>query len=98
MLKHIAENLGIQYSHMPELGIASDKRQHLETMDDYNALFAGYEKTLPSNKVPLERLYALIRSENRVALMCYEKEPAMCHRHVIRDYLVKTYGITAVDL
>ena len=35
--------IGIRYVHMPELGIASDKRRTLSTEADYDALFAEYE-------------------------------------------------------
>jgi uncharacterized protein (DUF488 family) len=97
-LSHFLSNVGIEYVHIPELGIISDKRKTLETKEDYEALFAAYEKTLPKKTVPLETLYTLFEKNNRIALTCFEHDSEYCHRHVIRDYLVKNYHVKAQDL
>lgn len=97
-LQHIAERIGITYIHIPALGIESEKRSSLDTIDDYKSLFRDYEETLPNLKEPLKQVYSLLLSNNRIALMCYEKEPIMCHRHVIRDYLVQKYNVRSMDL
>ncbi len=97
-LEHIAENIEIKYIHLPALGIESDKRNSLDTIEDYQCLFRGYSKALPNLKSQLEYLYSLLRSNVRIALMCYEREPERCHRHVIRDYLSTNYDIRSVDL
>lgn len=97
-LRHIAENIGIKYIHIPDLGIEHDKRCSLDTIDDYKCLFEEYEKTLPDYKSLLEEIFSLLRFKSRIALMCYEKEPEMCHRHVIRDYLLDMYEIKSEDL
>lgn len=97
-LEHITEMVGIEYVHIPDLGIESDKRSSLETMEDFKYLFRGYAKTLLNLKPQLEWLYSLLTANIRIALMCYEKDADMCHRHVIRDYLTKTHPIRSVDL
>ncbi|MDI9387324.1 MAG: DUF488 family protein [Spirochaetota bacterium] len=97
-LEHIADRVGIKYVHIPELGIESKKRTSLNSENDYRRLFDAYAKTLPKLKPYLEKLYSLLCEDNRIALMCYEKEPEMCHRHVIRDYFVKTYKTRSMDL
>lgn len=97
-LEHIANRVGIKYVHIPDLGIESEKRTSLNSEDDYRCLFDDYAKTLPKLKPHLEKVYSLLCSDNRIALMCYEKEPEMCHRHVVRDYLVKTYETRSIDL
>jgi uncharacterized protein (DUF488 family) len=97
-LEHITQTVGIRYLHVPGLGIDSDKRSSLETVEDYRSLFKDYAKTLSNRKPLLDQVYSLLHSESRVALMCYEHEPRMCHRHVIRDYLVNTYMVRSVDL
>ena len=76
-LEHIAENVGIKYTHIPELGIENKQRASLKTVDDYNKLFAEYTKTLPSKHRFLESIYTLLCTNQRIALMCYEKEPNM---------------------
>jgi len=97
-LKHIAQTVGIKYIHTPELGVESDKRRLLETIEDYRCLFRDYKESLPGRTALLEEVYMLLCANNRVALMCYEREPEMCHRHIIRDYLVEKYRIRSVDV
>jgi uncharacterized protein (DUF488 family) len=97
-LSHIVGTVGIEYVHIPDLGIETDKRSSLDTLDDYERLFEGYAETLPNFEPHLERVYSLLCSNVRIALMCYEKDAAMCHRHVIRDYIENAHEIRSVDL
>lgn len=97
-LSHIVEASGIDYVHLPRLGIDSHLRADLGTMDDYANLFNNYARTLPQLKGDMDVLYQLYVSKRRIALMCYEKESKMCHRHVIRDELVDMHGMRSVDL
>ena len=43
-LKRYCENLGIEYIHIPEVGIQSEQRQELNTQSDYDKLFTIYRK------------------------------------------------------
>jgi uncharacterized protein YwgA len=97
-LKHITETVGIKYVHIPELGIDSDKRRSLRSPDDYTALLREYAKTIPERKESLDKVFVLLQQNRRIALMCYEHEPEMCHRHVIRDAIVGTYGLKSEDM
>jgi hypothetical protein len=87
------EGVGIRYEHLPELGIASDQRQNLETQADYDALFAEYERnTLPGQGAALARIRGWIRSGQRVALTCYERLPQQCHRHCVAHAVERGFG------
>jgi uncharacterized protein (DUF488 family) len=97
-LSHIVENVGIHYAHFPELGIESEKREKLETNGDYERLFLNYRDVLPTKREWLDEVFRLLMSEYRVALTCFERDPRMCHRHVIRDSLVERYKINCEDL
>jgi len=97
-LAHISEMVGIRYVHIPELGINSDKRAVLDTVEDYQNLFEDYAKTLYELSIPLENVYSLLCENKRIALVCYEKEPHMCHRHVVRDYLISNYHVRSENL
>jgi len=97
-LQHIMETVNIEYEHLPELGIKSDKRTFLEMPEDYEALFEEYAKMMPKLESELEKLYAFFNFNKRIALMCYELEPKMCHRHVIKDWLVSKFLIKGKDL
>jgi len=91
-------NIGIEYVHLPELGIKSEKRNSLSSDEDYRNLFIDYEASLPGQKDRLEQLFQLLVTKGRIALTCFEHDPSHCHRHVIRDYLRKTYNVETTDL
>jgi hypothetical protein len=84
-LSKACEGVGIGYEHLPELGIASDKRRHLETQKDYDTLFATYEREyLPAQNAALDRIRRwLVDGKQRVALTCFEELPQQCHRHCV---------------
>lgn len=86
-LKKYCNNLDIMYEHIPELGIASQKRQHLNNKQDYQSLFRSYRQELPKQKNGLGQVLALLQRHNRIALTCFEKEHQNCHRHCVSDYL-----------
>lgn len=80
-LSDTLQKLGIEYMHLPELGIVSDKRRALNTRADYEALFAEYEETtLCNEQETLNHLVEMIKSYNRVAITCFEADHCMCHR------------------
>jgi hypothetical protein len=80
-LSDTLRKLGIGYVHVPELGIASDRRQELNTQADYDRLFNSYEKQeLKQNGKALQDLFDLFLKEKRVAITCFEAKVCMCHR------------------
>ena len=97
-LEHICSKLNIAYVHIPELGIDSKKRTSLETADDYKSLFSDYEKTLHGLTKYFEQIYTLLQTNVRITLMCFEQDPLMCHRNIIKNYLVQTYKIKSDDI
>jgi len=97
ILYHITKEVNIQYSHFPELGIESAKRQTLYDISDYEQLFNEYAKRVVTQTEHLDQLQSLIDSHRRIALMCFEHEPEKCHRHKIRD-IFKNKGIVCEDL
>ena len=97
-LSKICKTVGIKYVHIPDLGIESGKRASLTSVADYNVLFDEYENSLTGRSEFLREVYALLKDEGRVALMCYEKKASMCHRHVVRDYLIRNHKVESRDL
>ena len=84
ILSKTLERIGIDYIHMPNLGIASDKRRLLNSQADYDRIFHDYEVcTLKENKVSLNKLYNLFREYKRVAITCFEADSNMCHRKYV---------------
>ncbi|HRF60254.1 MAG TPA: DUF488 domain-containing protein [Fimbriimonadaceae bacterium] len=87
-LANACAGVGIWYEHLPELGIASDQRQALNSHEDYDALFAKYERDhLPTQDEALTRIQEWIENGARVALTCYEHLPNQCHRHCVAKKL-----------
>ena len=97
-LQHITETVKIRYIHIPELGIESEHRVSLETDADYEKLFESYAQTLPDRERELKDLYSILQENKRIALMCFERDPKHCHRHVLRDYLMDHYHVRSEDL
>ncbi|MEZ4300729.1 MAG: DUF488 family protein [Polyangiaceae bacterium] len=92
-LARACEGVGIRYEHLPELGIASEQRQGLETQADFDALFREYERTwLPTQGDALMKIRAWVEAGEHVALTCYEHLPHQCHRHCVADALKARYG------
>jgi len=97
-LAAVLPKIGIQYVHIPQLGIESTKRQDLETEVDYRILFEQYRKTLPDKKVSVDMVISLLETQKRVALTCFEKEPSCCHRHTLSLYIQGICTTEVTDL
>lgn len=97
-LATLLSRLGIEYYHLPELGIEAESRKHLEDKSDYEALFAEYRQTLPNRKASLHRIMEFLGKHGRIALTCFEQEPQNCHRHCISDFLARQHRITISHL
>jgi len=96
-LSHIAKEVDINYAHIPELGIESAKRQSLNEKADYIKLFNEYASRVALQKEHLQKIQDLIDTHKRIALMCFEREPQQCHRHILRD-IFKIKGVVCEDL
>src|SRR5262249_3263992 len=87
------EGVNIRYEHLPQLGIASYKRQGLETQADYDALFDEYESAwLPRQNDALKKIQGWIDAGERVALTCFEHLPNQCHRYCVAEALEARFG------
>jgi len=80
-LKMACEGVGIQFLHIPEVGIVSDKRKELNSQSDYDLLFEDYLQTvIPKTLCEQEMILNLIKEHQRVAITCFEKDICQCHR------------------
>ncbi|VAW38153.1 hypothetical protein MNBD_CHLOROFLEXI01-322 [hydrothermal vent metagenome] len=87
-MQHYLERVGIQYHHIPELGIESHLRKNLSDKASYIDLFDLYAKTvLPDQSIALDKITEIASKHGRVALTCFEADPCMCHRHKITERL-----------
>lgn len=98
LLKRYCNSLGIEYMHIPEVGIHSDKRQALETQADYDQLFQTYrETTLAETAKEQTQILELLKKYKRIALTCFEAESCQCHRthlaNAIKEHPDFTYDV-----
>lgn len=80
-LKKYCGSLGIDYLHIPEVGIQSDQRQELNTQNDYDKLFLDYRKNnLSKTTNSQNEILKLLKQHERIALTCFEANICQCHR------------------
>ncbi|WP_341837363.1 DUF488 domain-containing protein [Chitinophaga pollutisoli] len=95
LLKRYCNSMKIEYLHIPEVGINSDKRQQLETQDDYNRLFTDYRNTtLLETTTSQKQILDLLKEYNRIALTCFEAKPCQCHRTHLAEAIAKSPDFT----
>lgn len=81
-LEFFTDKINIKYKNMKELGIPSELRKDLEDKDDYKKLLEKYTNKLDFNMEQLNFLKELSK-KHKIALMCFEKDPEICHRSVV---------------
>ncbi len=96
-LKGYLEKCGIGYMHLPQLGIRGEFRKNLGTKESYDRLFRQYAQTTLKECSKLTGELAERSKECRIALMCFEDDPELCHRGVIAAELEKK-GIAVTHL
>jgi len=82
-LQKSCPSVGIEYVHLPELGIASELRQNLDEAGARERLFEDYAHKLERQGDALQLLCALLERHKRMALTCFEHRVCDCHRGVI---------------
>ena len=67
---------------------------------DLDKLWRIYDKHLktPDAKEAMDELIALVKSGRRLCLLCYERDPAECHRSRIAEVVHERTGTRAEDL
>jgi len=89
LLSSFCENLGIDYIHIPEVGIDSSKRRELNTQEDYDLLFDDYKKTvLKETTDNQDYILELLKKYKRIALTCFEADTCQCHRTHLAEKIV----------
>ncbi len=97
-LSGLCEKTGIEYVHIPELGITSDRREGLATKDDYRTLLDKYERQyLPILEGKIRDALLLIGAAPS-ALVCMEADVQMCHRGRLANKMAKMIQLPVVHL
>jgi len=92
-LKKYCASLGIEYVHIPEVGITGDQRQELITQSDYDKLFAVYRKNnLTHTITQQQQILNLLKQQKRIALTCFEANICQCHRKHLAEAIENLPG------
>ncbi len=93
-LKSYCASLGIEYIHIPEVGIHTGQRQELHTQNDYDKLFANYRKDdLSKTTSHQTKILELLKKHKRIALTCFEANICQCHRKPLAESISSFSGI-----
>ncbi|MCU0491947.1 MAG: DUF488 domain-containing protein [Chloroflexaceae bacterium] len=96
--QHLAE-VGIAYTHLVELGTPRHLRDEVRETKDYATFFAQMEAEISAQPQALDAALAAAR-QSRCVLLCFEANPAECHRTVVAHALQRHTSdlLTIVDL
>lgn len=97
-ISEIAEKLGIDYWHVPNLGIPSRFRADLNSYESYQRLLNQYEqKMLPMQEASLREVARFMRQRPSV-LVCVERDVRYCHRSRLAEAVSRLNGLEVVHL
>ena len=93
-LKNALAEAGIDYVHLKALGTPADGRTAARAgkQADLERIYAG-QLDLPEAIVQAEQMKELA-TELPSALLCYEREPAQCHRSLLLDAVAGDAKVT----
>jgi uncharacterized protein (DUF488 family) len=81
-LKEHLRKVNIDYIHMPDLGIESERRRKINYKSEFKKLFQWYERELKTHKDShVKKVLEYLREYRRIALTCFESSHLNCHRH-----------------
>jgi uncharacterized protein (DUF488 family) len=93
------DEAGIGYIHLQKLGTPAAGRTAARS-GDIDALWRIYDKHIKSKDAQdaLGELIALIKSGQRIALLCYCRDPETCHRSRVVANVKKRIRVEVKDL
>ncbi len=92
-LKNACSGVNIDYIHIPELGIESNKRAQLNNQADYDKLFTFYRNAvLAKERTKQEEILNILKIKKRIALTCFEANISQCHRKHLAEAIAKIDG------
>jgi len=97
-LDRLCRSLDIEYVHVPELGINSQYRRNLKTLDDYHEIFTNYKAvTLKVELNAIDKVTILVREKPSV-LVCMEADPVYCHRTLLAKHIAEKTSLPVKHL
>ena len=93
------DEAGIGYLHLQKLGTPAEGRAAARS-GDTDTLWRIYDKHIrqAEPQEALDKLVGLVKSGKRIALLCYCRDPATCHRSRIVANVKKRMRVKVEDL
>ena len=83
---------GIDYLNYQALGAPKELRDELYKSGNYDRFFQKYENNISDKADHLADILSLINSGRKVALLCFERNPQICHRKIVAEEIRKLDG------
>jgi uncharacterized protein (DUF488 family) len=97
-LSEACERYGIRYLSFPALGIPSDRRKRFPGIANRRALLDWYEDNIVTLWPQEIKVLSEFVRQKPSALMCFERDPTLCHRHRLANLLSNLTGQAIVHL
>jgi uncharacterized protein (DUF488 family) len=97
-LKRMCTNVGMDYQHLPALGIPSNLRTDLSTQTKRQRLFRKYETELLPQQLPAQYRATELLRERASVLLCVERNATDCHRGTLAPYLAAISGLEVLHI
>ncbi len=97
-LNKICNDVQIEYTHYPELGIPSSYRTQLNSVEDYDRLFQLYVSNILCDTLGSQDKVVKTIKENPSALLCFEEDPRFCHRSHLANALSTASQLDVIHL
>ena len=81
-LRALLAEIDIEYLHVKALGAPKEIRDRLHATGSWWEYVKGYALVLKKQTAEVDALIKLAR-EKRIALLCFERNPADCHRSLV---------------
>lgn len=93
------DEIGIGYLHLQKLGTPAEGREAARK-GDLKTLWRIYNKHLktPDAMEAMDELLTLVRSNRRICLLCFERDPVTCHRSRIAEIVHEKTAAAINDL
>ncbi|MBW1766861.1 MAG: DUF488 domain-containing protein [Deltaproteobacteria bacterium] len=82
----------IDYMNFRDLGAPKELRTFLAETKDYSTFFRRYKKVISKNTADIDGILSMVNNGEKVALLCYEKDPETCHRKIVANEVMKKDG------
>lgn len=97
-LAEISKKLGLNYHHLPNLGIPGSYRADLNGYESYQRLLDLYEKQMLTRvEGDIQEVGQLMRQKPSV-LLCFEKDVRCCHRSRLAEAVSRKSGLQVIHL